>query len=123
MEWFEYLKDKWNLDVIIIILVFLSGFFQEKYLCEFKWAKDTRIDASLKTLIVSLIVSSIYIFLMHKELKRVAEDGKAFIPWAKYFISYFAATSLYDLGIRPIRKWITKKLGESDTPNDNNLKP
>lgn len=123
MEWFDYLKDKWNLDVIVIILVFLSGFFQEKYLCEFKWAKDARIDASLKTLVVSFIVSSIYIFLMYKELKRVSEDGKALLPWAKYFISYFAATSMYDLGIRPLRKWIKKKTGDTEPDIVNNQKP
>jgi len=120
MEWFDYLKDKWNLDVIVIILVFLSGFFQEKYLCEFKWAKDSRIDASIKTLAVSFIVSSVYIFLMFKELKRVAEDGKVLVPWAKYFISYFAATSLYDLGIRPLRKWIKKKIGDTESDSVTN---
>lgn len=119
MEWYEYLKDKWNLDIIIIVIVFLSGFFQEKYLCKFSWVKDGRFDASLKTLIVSLIASSIYIILIYKEAKRTSEDGTALIPWAKYFISYFAATSLYDLGIRPIRKWITKKLGEPETNNTN----
>lgn len=117
MEWFDYLKDKWNLDVIVIVLVFLSGFFQEKYLCEFKWVKDARIDASLKTLIVSFVVSSIYIFLMYKEAKRIAEDGKALVPWAKYFISYFAATSLYDLGIKPLRRWIKTKTGNTEPDN------
>jgi ABC-type multidrug transport system permease subunit len=120
MEWYEYLKDKWNLDVIIIVIVFLSGFFQEKYLSKFVWVKDGRFNASLKTLAVSLIASSIYILLIHNEAKRASETGVALIPWAKYFIGYFAATSLYDLGIRPIRKWITKKLGEPETNNTNN---
>lgn len=121
MEWFDYLKNTWNLDVIIIVLVFLSGFFQEKYLCEFVWAKrDARIDASLKTLAVSFVVSSIYIYLMYKESKT-ADAATAMIPWAKYFISYFTATSLYDLGIRPLRKWIQRKLGDSDSnKTDNN---
>lgn len=114
MEWFDYLKDKWNLDIIIIGIVFLSGFFQEKYLCDAKLVKDARLDASIKTLAVSFIASSIYIVLMYKEAKHNSTDGTVFLPWAKYFISYFTATSLYDLGIRPLRKWITKKLGDDD---------
>ena len=87
MEWFDYLKDKWNLDIIIIAIVFLSGFFQEKYLCDTKWAKDARMDASIKTLAVSLIASSIYIILMYKDAKHSSTDGNVFLPWAKYFIS------------------------------------
>lgn len=118
MEWFDYLKDTWNLDIIIIAIVFLSGFFQEKYLIDWKWVKDGRLDASLKTLAISFIASSIYIILMYKEAKRSSTDGIVLLNWSKYFISYFTATSLYDLGIRPLRKWITKKLGEGDTPTD-----
>lgn len=120
MEWYDYLKDKWNLDVIIIVLVFLSGFFQERFLRLWPWFKDGRLDASCKTLVVSLVVSSIYIMLIYKEAKRVAEDGIAFIPWGKYFISFFAATSLYDFAIRPLRNWIKKKTGDtSPDPNIN----
>jgi hypothetical protein len=115
MEWFDYLKDKWNLDIIIIAIVFLSGFFQEKYLFETKLIKDARLDASVKTLAISFIVSSIYILLVYKEAKRTATDGIVYLSWVKYMISYFAATSLYDLGIKPLRKWIKNKVGEKDT--------
>jgi hypothetical protein len=115
MEWFDYLRDKWNLDIIIVALVFLSGFFQEKYLCPFTWVKNPRFDASLKTLAVSFTVSSIYILIMAKELKRVNVDGAtALIPWGRYFFSYFFTTSLYDMGISPLRRWIKKKTGEPD---------
>lgn len=117
MEWYDYLKDKWHLDTVIVAIVILSGFFQEKYLCIWQWLKDKRFDASVKVLAVSSVVSLVYILLMHKEAKHLSEDGAAIIPWGKYFISYFAATSLYDLAIRPIRKWITARFGgESDTP-------
>lgn len=119
MEWYDYLKDKWNLDIIIIAIVFLSGFFQEKYLIDFKWAKDARFDASLKTLVVSLIASSIYILLMYRDAKHQSDGAAVFIPYGKYFISFFMATSLYDMGIRPLRKWIKNKLGEKDTEPGN----
>lgn len=112
MEWYEYLKDKWNLDVIIIGIVFLSGFFQEKYLTTFMWSKDSRIDGSLKTLVVSLLISSIYIVLIYKESQKA--DAATALSWGKYFISWFAATSLYDLGIRPLRKWLKNKFGDND---------
>lgn len=123
MEWYEYLKDKWHLDTLIVAIVILSGFFQEKYLAVFQWVKDKRYDASIKVLTVSSLVSLIYILLMYKEAKRLSEDGVAIIPWGKYFISYFAATSLYDLAIRPVRKWIISKLGQSDDIQQNNNKP
>lgn len=119
MEWYDYLKDKWHLDIVIVALVFLSGFFQEKYL-RVPWRKDPRFDASLKTLVISLIISSIYILVSYKEAKRM--DADTFIPWAKYLFSWFAATSLYDMGIRPLRKWIKKKAGD-DTPDPTDPPP
>lgn len=114
MEWYDYLKDKWNIDTVIVAIVFLAGFFQEKYLCRFKWSNDNRFDAGLKTLVVSIIVSTLYIFLVYREAQRT--DENAFIPWGKYLISWFTATSLYDMGIRPLRKWIKKKTGD-DSPD------
>jgi hypothetical protein len=115
MEWFDALRDKWNLDVIIIALVFLSGFFQEKYFIGWVWLKNARLDSSLKTLAVSFVVSSIYILILAKELKRANVDGAtAFIPWGKYFISYFAATSMYDMLISPLRKFIKNKTGNTE---------
>lgn len=115
MEWYEFVKDKFNLDVIIIAIVLLSGFFQERYLPEWKVAKDPRLCAALKTLFVSFIAGSIYIFLIYKQEKGVAEQGaKVLLPWVKYFISYFFATSLYDMVIRPFRKWIKAKTGDTD---------
>lgn len=122
MEWFEYIKEKWNLDLIIIMIVFLSGFFQEKYMCKWEWKKDSRYDASLKTLAVSLIISSIYILVVYRETKRTATDGIVVLSWGKYLISYFAATSLYDMAIRPLRKWLKKKFGD-DSPDVETTKP
>lgn len=114
MEWFDYLKDTFNLDVIIIAIVLLSGFFQEKYLANWILVKDQRLCSGLKTLIVSFLAANIYIFLMYKQEKAESDGAKVLLPWVKYFISYFFATSLYDMVIRPFRKWITKKTGDTD---------
>lgn len=120
MEWFEYLRDKWNVDVIIVALVFLSGFFQEKYLTGWVWINNARRDASLKTLVASFIFSTLYIIVAAKELKRANIDGAtAFLPWGKWLFSYLFTVSLYDQGIKPIRDWIKKKTGDK-TPDPTN---
>lgn len=119
MEWYEYLKTQFNLDVIIVAIVLMSGFFQERLLPEWKVAKDPRLCAALKTLIVSFVAGSVYIFLVYKQEKAEADGAKVLLPWVKYFISYFFATSLYDMCIRPFRKWIQKKTGDVDPPTQN----
>lgn len=116
MEWYDFLKEKFNLDVVIVAIVLLSGFFQERYLPQWNIAKDPRLCAALKTLLVSFVAGSIYIFLVYKQEKAEADGAKVFLPWVKYFVSYFFSTSLYDLVIRPLRKWIKKKVGD-DTPD------
>lgn len=95
------------LDIYIIGLVILSGFFQKKYFKGFCLSKDGAYDSALKTLGLSAIVSGIYILLV--------KDPNVATPYAKYFLSYFAATSLYELLINPFVKWIQKKTGSDDT--------
>lgn len=107
MDFLSFL-DFLHIDPMIVMLVICSGFFQEKYLCGSTWSKDSRRDAAYKTLVVSVLVSLIYILLFHLQDKSVT------IMWAKYFISYFVATSLYELLIRPFRKWLAKKTGDND---------
>jgi len=114
MDLITELQTKWNIDIYIIAIVMLSGFFQEKYMCIFKWSKDARLDAALKTLALSFLVSSIYIIILYKDAKRLSEDGKVFLPWGKFLITYFATTSLYDLAVRPFRKFIKKKFGDDE---------
>lgn len=101
MQVVEFL-DKWNIDAWILVIVFLSGLFQEKYMTRVKFSTtDARLDGSLKTLAVSAVAGCIYLYLMYR-------DNKDNFPYVKYFVSYFAATSIYDLAVRPIRKWITR---------------
>jgi hypothetical protein len=92
------------IDPIIMALVFLSGFSQEKYLVGISFSKDKRWDASIKTLGLSFIVTTIYILL-------VVREGGIF-SLVKYFFTYFMTTSIYDIAIRPIRKWITRMLNK-----------
>lgn len=93
-----------HVDVTIITLVILSGFFQKKYFRGFTWSKDNSYDQALKTLALSFVVSLIYILLF-----RNPENAK---PWANYFISYFFATSLYELLLQPFIKAIGLRLGD-----------
>lgn len=117
MQILNFLKDNLNIDIFIVLIVFLSGFFQEKYLIAFKLSKDERYDKALKTLALSFIVSWIYIYVVYSNEKIVSKNnGEAVDPinWARYLISYFTATSVYDLAIRPFRNALKKAFGEKD---------
>lgn len=91
-----------NLDWIIVGLVLCSGFFQKQYLKGFRFSKDDSYDSALKTLALSAVVSVIYIILI--------KDPEKPKNWSMYFLSYFAATSLYQLIISPFVDFIKSKL-------------
>jgi hypothetical protein len=121
MEFIEQLQEKWNIDLVIFLIVMVSGFFQERYLSNWYIVKDARLCAALKTLIVSFVAGTIYIFIVYKQSKT--DGAEVLIPWGKYFITYFMTTSIYDILVRPFRKWITKITGDDDkikTPTDGN---
>lgn len=98
----DALMDK--IDLVIVGVVLCSGFFQKRYLKGIIWSKDSSYDSALKTLAVSAVVSVVYIVLI--------KDPNSATNWAKYFISYFGATSLYELLITPFIRWIQKKTGD-----------
>lgn len=93
-----------RIDAVILVLVLLSGFFQKKYLSGIVLSKTKTTDGALKTLLVSFVVSLIWIVL-----KR---DGNAH-AYSDYFITYFFGTSLYELIVKPFEKFI--KSSTSDT--------
>jgi hypothetical protein len=95
-----------SLDFIIVGIVLVSGFFQKMYLKGFKLSKDASYDSALKTLLVSAIFSTVYILLV-KNPDRADN-------WAKYFLSYVFATSLYELLVSPFIKWVKAKTGNTD---------
>lgn len=100
----QYFFDAFTekLDIYIIGLVLLSGFFQKRYFKGFCWIKqDPTYDSALKTLALSAVVSVVYIALV--------KDPEAATPYAKYFLSYFTATSAYELLINPFIKFLERK--------------
>lgn len=91
-----------NIDWIIVGLVMCAGFFQKQYFKGFTLAKDISYDSALKTLTLSAVVSIIYILLI--------KDPEKAKNWSMYFLSYFAATSLYELIVNPFVDFIKSKL-------------
>jgi hypothetical protein len=91
-----------NLDWVVVVIVLCSGFFQSRYLSGFTISKSN--DSAIKTLLVSAVAAAIYISLL-----KNPENGK---NWAGYFLSYFFATSLYELIVKPFTNWITSKVGQ-----------
>jgi hypothetical protein len=92
-----------SIDFIIVGLVLASGFFQKRYLSGFSLVKTDSLDSALKTLGLSFVVSVIYILIL--------KDPDKPSNWAKYFISYFFATSLYELIVEPFANWVKLKFG------------
>jgi len=84
-----------NIDWVIVILVIASGYFQNAYL------KDLNFADALKTLLVSFVVSGIYLLLVGDL------NDKASL--ARYFFSYFIATSLYEI---LLKSWTKKLIGD-----------
>lgn len=93
-----------KIDVYIVVIVLCAGFFQSRYFKGFSISKDASYDSALKTLGLSAVASAIYIIL--------AKNPGVATNWAKYFISYFAATSLYELLINPFTNWVKNKFGQ-----------
>ena len=87
-----------RIDFVIVAIVLCSGFFQARYMASIVWIKNIRQDQAVKTLVVSAFVSIMYIILV-----KNPEKGEYY---AMYFLSYFFATSLYELLINPFTKWL-----------------
>jgi hypothetical protein len=103
-QFLDYLNNVLHIDPIIVLIVIAAGFFQEKYMCSFRVSKDEKTDAALKTLLVSFSVSIIY--LVFKGLPKEM--------FAQYFLSYFLATSFYEMILRPFKKWLAKLGSDED---------
>jgi hypothetical protein len=102
MNFFDIILN--SIDFLIVALVLASGFFQSRYMTGFKLSKTNEgLDSALKTLGVSFVVSAIYILIL--------QDPDKPSNWAKYFLSYFFATSFYELIVDPFVNFVKKKLG------------
>lgn len=86
-----------NIDWIIVLFVIASGYFQTFYT-----KRITQISGAIKTLILSFVVVTIYLFL----------EGSLFNKQmlSHYFFSYFMATSMYEIILYPITAFIQKKI-------------
>jgi len=105
--------DTKYVDFFIFLLVIGAGFAQARFLSPFIWfKKDLRYDATLKTFVVSLIFSSIYIWIYKYELKHsTAEEQIEAVPVMKFFISFALATSFYELILRLFKLLFRHKTG------------
>lgn len=99
-DFFNSFMDR--IDITVVVIVLCAGFFQSRYI-KFRISKDDSYDGAIKTLLLSFLASMIYIMLMRNPANPT--------NWAKYFISYFAATSLYELLISKFVDWIKTKTG------------
>lgn len=102
MEIIDFLQpDKLPVDVVMIIIVLLSGIFQQKYLF------NLQVNGAWKTLIVSFIAGSFYALLF-----AYAFGFRHDMP-LRWFFSYFLSTSLYEL---LFKKFIKKYFPEATNP-------
>lgn len=103
--------DTKYVDFFVFILVIGSGFLQQRLLSPFCWyKKDPRYDATLKTFVVSILLSAIYIWLYKYEANGAthAEQAQG-TPWLKMFVSFTVATSFYELIVRLFKIEFKKK--------------
>lgn len=109
----EWLDTKY-IDFTMFWLVIAAGFFQQRFLSPFCWyKKDARYDATLKTFVVSLVLCSLYTWLVKYEANVAPESEQAIgVPWLKVFISFSLATSFYDIIIRLFKIEFKKKTGQ-----------
>ena len=83
-----------HFDVAIMILVICSGFLVKKF-----WTQQGRLDTAWRTLILSAALVVVYTIIM------ITTHELHETYWAKCFVSYTAATSLYELIIKKIQRY------------------
>lgn len=95
---FSYLLNalQTNINPLVVLIVIAAGYFQRYYLTGWKWS------SSVKTLLVSFVASAAYLLLSTEVTKEIL---------ANYFFSFFMATSLYEIVLKPITKWLESKFG------------
>lgn len=86
--------DGLQLNFILVVLIIAGGYFQKRY-----W-KSTKLNNSLKTLIIATIFTTIYLgltcdFASWDNMKPCLTIG---------FVSYAIATSFYELILKRFKK-------------------
>lgn len=90
-----------NINWVIVLIVIGSGYFQKRYLTSI-----TFMNEALKTLLVSFLAATIYMWLI-----GALQDK---LSLAQYFFSYFISTSLYEVLLKPLTRWVENKLKPSE---------
>lgn len=103
--------DKY-IDITLLVIIILAAYWAKTYLCNLlpNWRM------SWKVLIFSTIVTIAYYMVLVKTGVFKSEN----VP--VYIITYFAATSFYELFFSPLEGWIKKitgKLAPNDPKNSN----
>lgn len=92
-------------DIPLAVLIVVSAYFFRKFLCNNILPK---VRMEHKVLLWATLVSVIYYFTLQKT--GVVEQRPAVI----YFITYFFATSFYELLFQPLERWIRKTTGSNE---------
>lgn len=101
MEYLKWLEENLHINGVIVIIVIAAGYFQNIYTKLWKITADGKTNSALKTLIISGFVVTIMLLLKGANKAEIWDA----------FLSYFVATSFYELILRPVSK-IFKKTDE-----------
>lgn len=101
---FQQLFEQY-VDVPLALLIVVSAYFFRKFLCN-NILPEIRMEH--KVLLWATLVSVIYYFTLQQT--GVIEKK----PPVIYFITYFFATSFYELIFQPLERWVKKMTGNND---------
>lgn len=110
MEVLDWLKVNAHIDGIIVLIVIAAGLFQKTFLGSFAWVKDEKHDGALKTLAVSAVMVGVMLYFQKAHGTDIWDA----------ILSYFLATSFYELLARPIVKFIRRKIVSLTGDDGNN---
>lgn len=99
MEYLKWLEENLHINGVIVIIVIAAGYFQNKYLKLWVITKDDKTNSALRTLAVAGFVVSVKLLL----------EGANKVQIWDAFLSYFVATSFYELILRPVSKIFKKE--------------
>lgn len=95
-----------QIDWILVLLILISSFWVKKNFDDVL----PKISTAHKILIWCTLLTIIYVGFL--DVTKV-KDAK---PWTVYLISYFFATSFYELLWKYLIDWVTKKIGGNNPP-------
>lgn len=97
------------IDIRLLILIVIGSYWYKKNLSDLKISFLSKISLSHQILIWSTILSGAYFFILKHLEPQHKENYVELI--VTFVITYFAATSFYELLWRPIQDFIERKFG------------